>query len=318
MIYSEVNMIHNLVYYKGENMTPILTLFSNKGGVGSTSLIYHLSWIYAELGKCVIAVDLDPQANLTAAFLSENEIERIWNEQNLGTTVYNCVKPLTGVGDILEPSLKVITNKLFLLPGDVALSGFEDVLSSVWSHSMDDNNLYRTMHILSAFWQVIQMSLKQVGADIVLVDVGPYLGAITRSALIATDFVVIPVAADLYSLQGLKNLGAALRSWKNLWGKRLINWNENSESSAYIESQLPAGSMQPIGYICQKVGMHSNHPINAFEKWANVIPNAYRERVLEKRTQLDISRDNDPYCLSTVKHFRSLMPMAQELKKPIF
>ena len=45
----------------------------------------------------------------------------------------------------------------------------------------------------------------------VLVDVGPSLGAINRSALIATDFVVVPLAADLFSRQGLRNLGPTLR-----------------------------------------------------------------------------------------------------------
>lgn len=47
--------------------------------------------------------------------------------------------------------------------------------------------------------------------DVVVVDVGPNLGAINRSALIGTDYVVIPLAPDLYSLQGLRNLGPTLR-----------------------------------------------------------------------------------------------------------
>jgi cellulose biosynthesis protein BcsQ len=54
---------------------PVLTFFNNKGGVGKTSLIYHLAWMFSSLGKRVVAVDLDPQANLTAAFLDEETIE---------------------------------------------------------------------------------------------------------------------------------------------------------------------------------------------------------------------------------------------------
>ena len=44
---------------------PVLTFFNNKGGVGKTSLVFHLAWMFAEMGKRVVAVDLDPQANLT-------------------------------------------------------------------------------------------------------------------------------------------------------------------------------------------------------------------------------------------------------------
>ena len=59
---------------------PVLTFFNNKGGVGKTSLVYHLAWMYASLRKRVIVADLDPQANLTAAFLTEDQIERLWNK----------------------------------------------------------------------------------------------------------------------------------------------------------------------------------------------------------------------------------------------
>ena len=58
------------------------------------------------------------------------------------------------------------------------------------------------MRILSSFWQVIQMAVSKIQADIVLVDIGPNLGAINRSVLIATDYVAIPLGADLFSLQG--------------------------------------------------------------------------------------------------------------------
>ncbi|MDY6994738.1 MAG: ParA family protein, partial [Pseudomonadota bacterium] len=54
---------------------PIIAFFNNKGGVGKTSLVYHLAWMYHDLGLRVVAVDFDPQANLTAAFLNEERVE---------------------------------------------------------------------------------------------------------------------------------------------------------------------------------------------------------------------------------------------------
>lgn len=297
---------------------PILTFFNNKGGVGKTSLIYHLAWMYASLRKRVVAVDLDPQANLTAVFLDEDRIEKIWDDQASGSTIYHCVKPLTGVGDIVEPVLQNIATDLYLIPGDVDLSTYEDALSNEWPNSMGDSNLYRPMRILSSFWQVMQMAALKVQADIILVDIGPNMGAINRSVLIATDYVVIPLGADLFSLQGLKNLGPTLRSWKGLWQKRLDNWQSSSEAKSYPTFQLPRGKMEPIGYLCQQHGVRLDRPVKAFDKWINRIPSVYREFVRNEKADPSVKQENDPYCLATIKHYRSLIPMAQEHRKPIF
>ncbi len=297
---------------------PVLTFFNNKGGVGKTSLIYHLAWTFAELRKRVAIADLDPQANLTAAFLDEERIEELWDGQTPGSTIYQCVKPLTGVGDIIEPTLQKKADDLYLLPGDVNLSGYEDALSNEWPNSMGDNNLYRPMRILSSFWQVMQMAAKKIEADMILVDIGPNLGAINRSVLIATDYVVIPLGADLFSLQGLKNLGPTLKSWKSLWNKRLDNWNSIREAQAYPDFQLPQGEMQPIGYLCQQHSVRLDRPVKAYDKWVNRIPNVYRESVVNEPSDDNIKQADDPYCLAIIKHYRSLIPMAQEHRKPIF
>lgn len=297
---------------------PVLTFFNNKGGVGKTSLIYHLAWMFASLRKRVVIVDIDPQANLTAAFLDEDKIESIWNNSNQDSTIYQCVKPLTGVGDIVTPSLQNIATDLYLLPGDVNLSSYEDALSSEWPNSMGDNNLYRPMRILSSFWQVMQLAATKVEADLILVDIGPNLGAINRSVLVATDYVAIPLGADLFSLQGLKNLGPTLKSWKGLWQKRLDNWNVSSEISSYPDFRLPQGKMESIGYLCQQHGVRLDRPVKAYDKWVQRIPEVYRQSILGEVAISHITQEADPYCLATIKHYRSLIPMAQEHRKPIF
>ncbi|MBN4079455.1 AAA family ATPase [Beggiatoa alba] len=297
---------------------PILTFFNNKGGVGKTSLIYHLAWMFASLRKRVVIIDLDPQANLTAAFLNEDKIEAIWSQQNEGSTIYQCVKPLAGVGDIVEPVLQNVAKDLYLLPGDVSLSGYEDTLSAEWPNSMGDSNLYRPMRILSSFWQVMQVASDKIQADIILVDIGPNLGAINRSVLVATDYVAIPLGADLFSLQGLKNLGPTLKTWKNLWRKRLDNWEGSVEKNAYPDFNLPQGQMQPVGYLCQQHSVRLDRPVQAYDKWVQRIPAVYREYVLNEVVLNQIRVEDDPYCLATIKHYRSLIPMAQEHRKPIF
>ena len=163
----------------------VLTFFNNKGGVGTTSLVYHVAWMMSELDYPVLVVDLDPQADLTAAFLDENALEELWDEQDSSSakTIYQCVEPLTKVGDIREPRLHRLTDRLHLLPGDLALSGFEDLLSTEWPNCLGTRNLYRSFRVITAFWQVMQASAERCGAEMVLVDVGPSLGAINRSAL---------------------------------------------------------------------------------------------------------------------------------------
>jgi chromosome partitioning protein len=298
--------------------SPILTFFNNKGGVGKTSLLYHLAWIFAELHQRVVAVDLDPQANLTAAFLDEEQIETLWNENVSGSTIYQSLKPLAGFGEIVEPQLQKISTDLYLIPGDVNLSTYEETLSKEWSDSLGDNNLYRPMRILSSFWQVMQMAYQKVDADVILVDIGPNLGAINRSVLIATDYVMIPLGTDIFSLQGLKNLGPTLRSWNNQWKNRLDNWANSHETTEYQNLQLPQGKMQSIGYLCQQYGVRLNRPIKAYDKWANRIPVVYREYVLNKAEDTDIKPVADPHCLAIIKHYRSLIPMSQEHRTPIF
>lgn len=290
---------------------PVLTFFNNKGGVGKTSLVYHLSWMFSELGHTVVAVDLDAQANLTAAYLDEDALERLWEENVKSTTIYRAIEPLTKVGDLKEPLVEKVTQGLYLVPGDVALASFEDTLSEAWPASMGDATLYRPFRILTAFWQVAQMAANQVGADIILVDVGPNLGAINRSALIASDYVAIPLGADLFSLQGLKNLGPTLRSWRGLWNRRLHNWKNP-------DFDLPRGGMAPLGYIVQQHSVRLTRPVKAYDKWINRMPAVYHDAVLQDSATPASTPSEDPDCLATLKHYRSLIPLGQEARKPIF
>jgi chromosome partitioning protein len=85
---------------------PVLTFFNNKGGVGKTSLVYHLSWMFSDMGLKVVTVDLDAQANLTAAYLDEDELENLWEQQSGPVTIYRAIEPLTRVGDLEKPTLK--------------------------------------------------------------------------------------------------------------------------------------------------------------------------------------------------------------------
>lgn len=293
---------------------PVLTFFNNKGGVGKTSLVYHLAWMLSETGYRVLACDLDPQANLTAAFLDEDQLDGLWNRKTTserGGTIMQCVRPLLEVGDVLPPRLETISSELSILPGSLALAGFEDVLSEVWPKALDAN-AYRAFRVLTAFSAVMQDGARRMNASIVLADVGPNLGAINRSALIASDFIVVPLGADLFSLQGLRNLGPTLQAWRESWKQRRDKWQDARLS-------LPSGGMKPLGYVVQQHSVRLGRPVKAYDKWVNRMPEEYARNLLEDADGPYPARPtDDSNNLATVKHFRSLVPMAQEARKPIF
>ncbi len=294
---------------------PVLTFFNNKGGVGKTSLVYHLAWMMSEIGHRVLACDLDPQANLTSMFLSERRLETIYangDGSSSANTIFRGVRPLMQVGDLQSPELQQITSDLYLVPGDLDLAGFEDALSAEWPNALGSSDLYRPFRILTAFSTIMQSGAKEMGASIILADVGPNLGAINRSALIATNYVVVPLGADLFSLQGLRNLGPTLHRWREDWRKRRDNWSSP-------EFALPKGEMQPIGYVVQQHGVRLSRPVKAYDKWVNRMPAEYAGSLLgEHEGPYAQKPDKDERSLATVKHYRSLVPMSQEARKPIF
>ena len=76
--------------------------------------------------------------------------------------------------------------------------------------------------------------------------------------------------------------------------------------------------MQPIGYVVLQHAVRLNRPVKAYERWMDRIPGAYRDSVVGRTEQPSPAMEDDPHCLATLKHFRSLMPLAQEARKPMF
>ena len=288
-----------------------IAFFNNKGGVGKTTLVYHLAWMYAELGYSVVAADLDPQANLSAVFLSEDRLERLWPDNGHHDSILGAVSPiLRGLGDIREPHVEQISNKLGLVVGDLGLSSFEARLSAAWPDCLGgDESAFRTE---SAFHRTILHAARQRSADLALIDVGPNLGAINRAAIIAADFVVFPLAPDLFSLQALRNVGPTLRSWRKEWLDRL-------ERRPQVQDlDLPSAKVMPAGYVVVQHAAREGRPVQAYQKWIGRIPLVYRREALDSTSVESTSTEVDSECLATLKHYRSLMAMAHEARKPMF
>ncbi len=288
-----------------------LAFFNNKGGVGKTTLLYHLAWMFADMGKRILVADFDPQANLTSMFLTEPELETLWDPDNAeDQSVMAPLSPIIrGLGDIGPTPLQRIAPNIRLIPGDLNLSSFESNLSEAWAKCLDRQEpAFRTT---SSLYRIIRSGAGQFGADLALIDVGPNFGAINRAALISADAVVIPVAPDLFSIQGLRNLGPTLSNWRRDWTARLAQ-------NPAADLPLPQAAMRPLGYVVLQFGIRDSRPVRAYDKWARRIPVTFREKVLGLAADGVDTTVNDPNCLGLLKHYRSLMPMAMEARKPVF
>lgn len=288
-----------------------IVFFNNKGGVGKTSLCYHLAWMYADLGLKVIAADLDPQANLTSMFVEESQLEGLWSDDQHRQTVYGAFRPLlSGTGDVANPHIEPVNENIGLVVGDLQLSRAEDELSIRWPQCLDGKDI--AFRVLSALSRIVASAAEHEDADVVIMDVGPNLGALNRAALIAADYIVVPLAPDIYSLQGLRNLGPTIRDWRVGWKARL-NQVPNG-----LDIQLPNGYMRLSGYILMQHSERLDRPVQAYGRWMEKIPGEYREAVLTETTGSAPHIDDDEYSIGRIKHYRSLMPMAMEAHKPIF
>lgn len=287
-----------------------IAFFNNKGGVGKTTLVYHVAWMCAELGKRVLAADFDPQANLTAMFVREADLEQLWPEHGRNSSVLACISPIMeGLGDIADAPLREVADGLHLLPGDLGLSRFEDKLSDSWPRCMDRD--VAAFRAVTAFHRIVYHAAHRTGADAVLMDVGPNLGAINRAVLIASDFVVMPLAPGLFSLQGLRNLGPALHDWRRGWEQRL------QAKPAELDIPMPSGRMEPAGYVVMQHVERGNRPVKAYERWVARIPEVYETCVLRRESPA-ASYETDTNRIGLIKNYQSLMPLAEDARKPVF
>jgi cellulose biosynthesis protein BcsQ len=280
-----------------------IAFFNNKGGVGKTSLVYHLAAMYSELGLNVLTTDLDPQSNLTAMCFTDEFIEDFYESEH-PRTIFGAVAPLKrGIGDLDLADPLAVADRFWIVPGDLLLSDFEDDLSGTWAGCVDRNE--RAFRVTSAFYRIIQDAGRRCQGDIALIDVGPTFGALNRAALIAADYVVIPVAPDLFSVRGLENVGKRLKSWR-------IEWQDRIQRAPNLEFDLPSGGMEPIGYVVSRHTQFADGVVRAYQKWIDKIPAAYRNAVEGPSVP-----PNDP-SIGRLKDYRSLIAMAQAARKPMF
>ena len=166
--------------------------------------------------------------------------------------------------------------------GDLALSRREDELSTQWPKCLDGDK--RALRVTTAFARLIARAGRQFGADLALLDVGPNLGAINRAALVASDSVVVPLAPDLFPLQGLRNVGPTLREWRKAWNERA------ARKPGALDIALPSGHAS-AGLRHHAAFIRLSRPVQAYGRWIDEIPSEYAEAVTQPAARAEACQE---------------------------
>jgi chromosome partitioning protein len=280
--------------------------FNVKSGVGKTTLVYHLAWMYQELGITTVVLDVDPQADLTADFLLDGSLMEVPGRLTIAETV----------GDLLsgkDPRIDLVDigDSLTLLPGNLELGFAESIFAATWSKFDQENSLdlIDALRVLTAFYQTAQLAAKQNDAPLVLINIGPGINAINRAAILACDAIVVPLRTDLSSLHSVRPVGTALREWRSAWTRRYLR-NKRSPTLA-----ADAGAMDLIGYTILQLRAGLNEWV--VQQLTEGLSALYHWEGLEEPEGTSILTD-DRFKLAVMKAYPSLLALAQATHKPMF
>ena len=90
------------------------------------------------------------------------------------------------------------------------------------------------------------------------------------------------------------------------------------QSNPARDLRLPVGRIQPLGYVVLQHTVRLDRPVKAYERWIKRIPGEFHESVLNEPGFTGMNVTTDPFCIALLKNYRSLIPLAQEARKPIF
>jgi chromosome partitioning protein len=296
-------------------MAKTISIFNNKGGVGKTTYMYHIAHLLAIKGLRVLMVDCDSQCNLTSYSMSDNDVKKSWRDD--GNSIFQVIDPVyKTIGDIRNRSPSKIKNglELYIVPGDLRLSNFEDLLGDTWSSAKGGSE--PALRAQSAIHRYIEFARDKVAADLVLVDLGPNLGALNRAALASSDYFITPVAPDLFSIQGTENLGNKLVGWRKEWDQCNAAWSGGALS-------IPRGKPTYLGYVVQMHNLRSGSSEGMTAGWGiygQQLEPAVQSNIVAKLKPLGqvIEWDEGDYKLGQIPNLHSLIPYSLEAKKPVF
>lgn len=291
-----------------------IVVFNNKGGVGKTTLLCNVaSYLQKIKKKKVLIVDMDPQCNATAYMFPYPQIEEIYTKSK--KTIYEIVKPLQrGIG-FQTGELPILKSPYFdvdVIVGDPDLSLSEDFLSKDWLDGKAGD--FRGLQTTLMFRNLLS---KVNDYDFVFFDVGPSLGALNRAVLAASDFFIVPMSSDIFSIQALENISKSLKEWEKQLTRGLEDFKEREGEPFTIDNEEVFWHIQFAGYITQQYTAKTVggklQPVKAYEKIIKKIPQTIKRHLMELNKKEMVNSK-----IGEITNLHSLVPLSQNSSVPIF
>ncbi|MGG6110278.1 ParA family protein [Pantoea allii] len=319
-----------------------VAIFNNKGGVGKSTLTYHLACALSESGKKTLMIDLDPQSNLSLFALNDEEIEKIWDDEDdfiedyekakiqstpekfnsihsSPRSIHYMLKPSEdgqSEEENIPPSIRVSEN-LYLIPGRLTLHLFENKLSKQWSEAFLGDP--QALRVVTAIRRICKIYSEKLGFDIILIDTSPSLGILNKVIISNSDGFLIPCAPDMFSGYGIKNIGNALKTWKKDFDTMLSLLPDSKKQ------QLPNKFVKLLGYTIYnaKKREDASNPLKiakAHFNWAEKLPKKILDYIPEEcYSPMTKSKIKEFIGGKSIIYGHATMPAnAQKYKKPMW
>lgn len=293
-----------------------LVFCNNKGGVGKTTLAFNMAVDFAKKGYKTVLIDLDPQTNLSKLCLGEKFYENNvidYEQKNIDAYLK---KIIDGIGDVdLNISFIPLPNQenLFILPGSLKLSVFEDALINAFGEAA--RGLSRGYIFTSSIDRILNYKGQEEEVDVFIIDTSPTLGLLNRVVLLGADYFIVPMMPDRFSLQGIENLGEIFKRWKDEWkntARALAR--TNNISSQYVLQ----GDGLFMGYIINSYNVYADKPIKEHRIWMEKIPQKIKIHLSENHGRNELLEKSWKAPLQIIQDYGKLVSISQRINKAVF
>lgn len=312
---------------KETNLPPIqISLFNHKGGVSKTTTAFNLGWMLAQKGKRVMLADCDPQCNLTGmvmGFKGTDDFDVIYNAGGIRNIRDGLAPAFESRPVAIEPvECESIAGQpnMFLIPGHIGLAEYEVTLGIAQELS---GSLVTLQNLPGSLRHLFNVTAARYNIDYILVDMSPSLGAINQNLLMTSDFFLVPMAPDYFSVMATDSLASVLPKWRA--------WAKSAQSTPVLQNAtypFPKISPKFLGTIIQKYRLREgNTPSSAFQKWIDEIQTGVKAKLVPALAANDMLLEKSIYdaagCsldtpLLQMSEFNGLIALSQKYKVPVF
>jgi len=292
-----------------------LLFANNKGGVGKIMLAFNCAMSFAKLGYKTVLVDLDAQCNLSRLALGDNYYGKTLFSSS-EKDIYDVLRGVIEGGSDIDLSVPFIPisksdGNLSLMKGSINLSLYENLLVTAYGQAASGQQLgYFQTSVIDRFLRERGL---QDEIDIFVIDTSPSLALLNQIIFLGSDYFVVPMMPDAFSVQGVENLGNIFEKWKQNWkitGKAL---------SGNIENKFVlSGDGLFIGYIVNSYNVYGKKPIKDHRHWIEEIPGKVKGFLSEKHGRNGLVEKSWKNPIQIVQDYGTIPAKCQELGVAIF